>query len=98
MKIKILEKKNNKLLDRMEVSFQVDSEAETPRRLDVKAKLAALINHDDNLLIIKGIHQIRGMKKSKGIAHEYSSIEDLKRVEREYLINRNTPTKEEKKE
>jgi len=97
MKIKIVEKKTNKLLDRIEVHFVVESEAETPKRLDVKSKLAAMINHDENLLIIKGLHQNTGSKTSKGIAHAYKSKKTLEQLEPEYLQKRNMPKKEEEK-
>ena len=55
MKIKIVKKEQNLLLDRIEVEFEVDAPAETPKRLEVKSKLAALINHDENVVIIKRI-------------------------------------------
>jgi ribosomal protein S24E len=91
MKIKVIEKNTNKLLDRLEVHFVVDAEKETPKRLEVRSKLAAMINYDENLVIIKGIHQETGSRKSKGIAHAYKSVDNLKKVEPEYLIKRNTP-------
>jgi len=50
-----------------------------------------LINYDENLVIIKGIHQETGNRKSKGMAHAYKSVDNLKKVEPEYLIKRNTP-------
>ncbi|NHJ31629.1 MAG: 30S ribosomal protein S24e [Asgard group archaeon] len=91
MKIKVIEKKTNNLLDRLEVHFEVDSDKETPKRLEVRSKLAAMINYDENLVIIKGIHQETGNRRSKGIAHAYKTVDNLKHVEPEYLIKRNTP-------
>jgi ribosomal protein S24E len=91
MKIKIKQKTQNKLLDRLEVKFEVESPKETPKRLDIKAKLAALINYDEKLVIIKGIHQETGKKLSQGTAHAYENEENLKRVEPAYLIKRNSP-------
>ncbi|MBK5114925.1 MAG: 30S ribosomal protein S24e [Candidatus Heimdallarchaeota archaeon] len=91
MKIKIIEKNTNKLLDRLEVHFEVEAEKETPKRLEVRSKLAALINYDENLVVIKGIHQETGNRISKGVAHAYKSVDTLKHVEPEYLIKRNTP-------
>ncbi len=98
MKIKIVEKKTNVLLDRLEVSFVVESEKETPKRLEVRSKLAALINYDENLVIIKGIHQETGNRKSKGMAHAYKTVNNLKIVEPEYLIKRNIPKAPKEKE
>jgi len=91
MKIKVLKKEKNLLLDRLEVEFEIDAPAETPKRLEVRSKLAAMINHDENLMIIKSINQKTGLKKSFGTAHAYNSEKDLKQVEPEYLIKRNTP-------
>ena len=95
MKIKIVEKKTNKLLDRQEVKFEIEAEQETPKRFDVKSKLAALLNHDENLLIITGIHQQTGSKLSHGTAHAYSSLENMQKVEPPYLIKRNVPKEKE---
>jgi ribosomal protein S24E len=91
MKIKVIEKKTNKLLDRLEVHFEVEAEKETPKRLEVRSKLAAMINYDENLVVIKGIHQETGNRSSKGVAHAYKTVDNLKHVEPEYLIKRNTP-------
>jgi len=96
MNIKIVEKKTNKLLDRTEVHFIVTADAETPKRLDVKSKLAAMINHDENLVVIKGLFQNTGSKTSKGIAHVYKSKETMERLEPEHLLKRNMPKAEEK--
>ena len=91
MKIKVVNKNTNKLLDRLEVTFEVEAEAETPKRLEVKEKLAAMINYDASLVIIKKIEQMTGIRKSVGTAHAYKTQEVLKRVEPEHLIKRNTP-------
>ncbi|MHA1557615.1 MAG: 30S ribosomal protein S24e [Candidatus Heimdallarchaeota archaeon] len=91
MKIKVVNKNTNKLLDRLEVNFEVESEAETPKRLEVKEKLAAMINYDASLVVIKKIEQLTGVRKSVGIAHAYKTQENLKTVEPEHLIKRNIP-------
>jgi len=91
MKINIVKKEKNLLLDRLEVEFEIDAPAETPRRLEVRSKIAALINHDENLVIIKNITQKTGVKRSVGTAHAYDTVENLKQVEPEHLIKRNTP-------
>jgi len=91
MKIKIVKKEKNLLLDRLEVEFEIDAPAETPKRLEVRSKLAALVNHDENLMIIKAINQKTGVKISVGTAHAYNDLETLKKVEPEHLIKRNTP-------
>ena len=91
MKLKILEKNTNKLLERLEVKFEIEAGAETPRRLEVREKLAAMINYESSLVIIKTIDQLTGVRKSIGVAHAYKSQDILRRVEPEHLIKRNTP-------
>jgi small subunit ribosomal protein S24e len=91
MKIKIVKKEKNLLLDRVEVEFEIDAPDATPKRLEVKSKLAALINHDEKLVIIKAINQKTGVKTSIGTAHAYQTEKNLKQVEPEHLIKRNTP-------
>ncbi|MHA1308501.1 MAG: 30S ribosomal protein S24e [Candidatus Heimdallarchaeota archaeon] len=86
-----MKKEKNLLLDRLEVEFEIDAPAETPKRLEVRSKLAALINHDENLMIIKNITQKTGVKRSVGMAHAYETEKNLKQVEPEHLIKRNTP-------
>ncbi|MFW9923001.1 MAG: 30S ribosomal protein S24e [Candidatus Thorarchaeota archaeon] len=95
MKIKITEKATNNLLERLEVKFEVESEGETPKRLEVRDKLAAMINYESSLVIIKKIDQLTGIKKSVGIAHAYKSQDNLKIVEPEHLIKRNISSAKE---
>lgn len=95
MKIKITEKTTNNLLDRLEVKFEIEADAETPKRMEVRDKLAALINYESSLVVIKKIDQLTGIKKSVGIAHAYKSQDNLKLVEPEHLIKRNTPSAKE---
>ena len=95
MNIKVVEKKTNKLLDRLEVQFEIESKAETPKRLEVKSKLAALINADEKLVVIKAIHQQAGTKNSVGVAHAYKDMKTLQYVEPKHLIKRNNPEQKE---
>lgn len=91
MKIKINEKNSNKLLDRLEVEFEIEIDGATPKRIEVKDKLAAMINYDSSLVIITKINQQSGIHLCKGYAHAYKSQEVLQRVEPSHLIKRNMP-------
>jgi len=99
MEIKILNVKEDKLLNREEVTFEVAHEdiGGTPTRSDVKRKLSTLLKRDAELLFIKKIETKRGTKISLGTANVYNSLEEAKNVEPEYIIKRNMP-KEEAKE
>ncbi|TRO50491.1 hypothetical protein E2P71_10470 [Candidatus Bathyarchaeota archaeon] len=74
MKIKIEEKNDNALLQRQDITFLVDhTGTATPPRVDVRAKLAAMLNcKEDQLYIIKLTGQY-GQSISQGYAHLYPS-------------------------
>lgn len=95
MKINILEKNENKLLDRLEVKIEVESDGPTPKRLAVREKIAAQLNFDEELVIVKALHQKTGMQKSVGLIHAYKDKAVLNEIEQKHLIKRNTPKKEE---
>ena len=98
MDIKILEKKENKLLNRLEVRFAVDHSGKpTPKREEIRKKLCALLNCKENTMIIKKLITPFGKNITIGKANVYKSHDDLKKVEPKYLIKRDFPEKEKEK-
>ena len=52
MEIEIFEEKENKIFNRKEIKFYVDYSGEaTPKILDVKSKLVALLNSKKDLVV-----------------------------------------------
>jgi small subunit ribosomal protein S24e len=90
MDIKILKDKKNLLLNRRELDFFVRYEGSTPSRLDIKNKLAAMLNAPLELLIIQRIKTEYGMQEAKGYAKLYEDAARMKEVELEYVLKRNT--------
>lgn len=97
MDIKVLEEKNNPLLQRREVKFSVSHNLGTPSREEIKGKLAAYLNSKPELVIIERMRSQFGMRETRGYAKIYETQERLKSVETEHIIQRNTK-KEAKKE
>ena len=91
MKIKIEEKHENILLTRQDITFLVDhSGTATPSRVDVRAKLAAMLNcKEDQLYIIK-LTGLYGQSTSQGFAHLYPSKEVAVTHEQAHIIKRHT--------
>ncbi|MDD2643890.1 MAG: 30S ribosomal protein S24e, partial [Methanobacteriaceae archaeon] len=53
MEYTIIEKKENKVLERTEVKFEIDYEGEaTPNTMTVKSKLIALLDTKKDLIVI----------------------------------------------
>ncbi|ACJ17401.1 SSU ribosomal protein S24E [Thermococcus onnurineus NA1] len=97
MEIKVTEIKENKLLGRKEIYFDVIHEGEpTPSRKDVKGKLVAMLDLDPETTVLQYIKSYFGSRVSKGYAKAYESKERMLYIEPEYILVRDgIITKEE---
>ena len=102
MEIEIESKKNNPLLNRIEVHFVIRHTGEsTPRREIIRGELAGKLGVGKENIIIDHMTSDFGIQKTKGYAKVYSSAEKTKAEERNHLLKRNNlPMKkaEKKKE
>lgn len=91
MKIKIEEKTENPLLNRQDITFLVEHpNSSTPTRLDIRAKLAALLNCPEDQLYVIKLHGQYGQFVTRGLAHYYSSKELALTHEQKYVLKRHT--------
>ena len=95
MNIKILNSTENKLIGRREIEFEIDYE-KIPKREEILEVLSKEGQFNRELLIIKKIDDISGIRKSYGIAYEYQNERDMKKFEPKYRIKRWKIGKEEK--
>jgi small subunit ribosomal protein S24e len=99
MKLTITGKKENKLLKRTELAFEVSHASEaTPKRMDMRNAIAAKQACEPELVVISKFKTSYGTGKSKGVAHQYKKAEDLKLIEPKYIIKRYTEKPVAKKE
>ncbi|MGQ9625213.1 MAG: 30S ribosomal protein S24e [Candidatus Bathycorpusculaceae bacterium] len=103
MKLNITSEKNNALLKRREICFNVEHNqtGSTPPRLEVRNAVASALKVDANVVFIKKLETKTGTQVANGIANVYDSIEQAKLVEPEYVIKRHSPPEkpaEEEKE
>ena len=96
MKVNFIEEKNNVLLGRKEIEFEVEETTTVPSRTDVCKKIAALKGADEALTVVEKIGHYFGSQKVKGFAKIYSSKENLKKLEREHILDRHLPKAERK--
>lgn len=89
MDINITEDKNNALLNRREVKFDANYDGATPSRLDVKNKLAAMLNVPLELVILQKFDNSYGVSSAAGYAKIYEDADRMKVVEKEYVLKRN---------
>jgi small subunit ribosomal protein S24e len=99
MEIKIVSEKENPLLKRREVDFQIEHSetGSTPSRLDVKKALAAMLKKDAELVFVRKFETKTGTHMVFGRANIYDSIENAGFTEPEYIKKRNSPPPEEPK-
>ena len=98
MKTEIVNNQRNELLKRNEVKFSIyHEEGGTPSRVDVKQKLAASLDVNEERIYISKYGTKTGSMTAVGEANVYDSVEQAKMIEPKYIILRNSP-KTEKKE
>lgn len=90
MDIEIIERKENPLLDREEIKFEVTYDQATPSREVIKKKLAAMLNVDAEITILREIKGHFGKTVSSGFATVYPSYEIAQKVETKPILKRNT--------
>jgi small subunit ribosomal protein S24e len=103
MEVKIIAEKENPLLKRKEVRFQVEHVAgATPPRPEIRRAVAESLKTKVELVFVKRFETRPGMHTAVGVANLYDSVEHAQLIEPEYIVKRNVPAppqpKEEKKE
>jgi small subunit ribosomal protein S24e len=103
MEIKVISEKENQLLKRKEIRFQVKHDAaSTPPRLDIRRGVADALQVNVDLVFVKKFITRAGMHTAMGMANLYESLDQAKLVEPGYIVKRNVPPpkpkEDEKKE
>lgn len=100
MEVKILSQKENPLLKRREIYFEVkhSETGRTPPRLEIRKAVATALKTDTNLVFVKKLETKTGTQLAIGAANVYNSIEQAKLIEPEYIIKRNTPPEKPEEE
>lgn len=97
MEIEIVAKEENELLDRVEVRFKaVHTKEGTPKREDVRQKLASMLKAPAERVVVDSMDSEFGRSETVGYAKVYKTKEAALKYEREYVLVRNK-LKEKKK-
>lgn len=100
MDLKIIEKKEQPMLSRIEVIGKLEFKGPTPSEADVKKQLSAELKVGEELIVIKKISTHFGSESADLFAYSYLNKEDLKKIEPKPKEKKAKPgaPKEEKKE
>ena len=96
MEIQIIKDKTNPLLKRREISVAVKNKT-TATRVELKAKLAALLNSKPELIVIERLDTIYGKQEMNGTVCVYQEQERLKQLAHQHLIARDASKAVEEK-
>ena len=73
-----------------EIKFYVDYDGEaTPKILDIKSKLVALLNTKKDLIVVDNVQPHYGEPRALGYAKVYGTVEDLEYIEAKHIIAKN---------
>lgn len=90
MEMEIVSRRENKLLNRLEVRFLVRHETgTTPSRSEIQGGLTKELKLGKQTLVIDSVHSRFGKREASGYAKVYESVEDARRLERPHVLRRN---------
>ncbi|HDQ59927.1 MAG TPA: hypothetical protein ENN30_01920 [Candidatus Woesearchaeota archaeon] len=88
METTVIEKKENKLLNRLEVKFSLTYEEKPPKRSDVQTSLAAKLGAKPELVMVQKVANVFGVRKMMGRANVYKDKTELEKLERKQIKKR----------
>ena len=92
IKIKILSKKKNPLLERIEIQFEYELEPKiTLSRLEARNLIADALKKKEGLVFITRMKNKTGTLITVGAANIYEKIEQAELIEPNYILKRNKP-------
>ncbi|MGB9674872.1 MAG: 30S ribosomal protein S24e [Nanopusillaceae archaeon] len=90
MEVIILTREKNQLLNREEIIVKIDHKGEaTPKREELKKKIAAMIGKDEKLVVVEKILTYYGKQESKAFVHVYENENDMMKLEPKHILKRN---------
>jgi small subunit ribosomal protein S24e len=90
LKVDVVSKNENKLMDRTEVRFKVDHVGEaTPNRDAVRTALSSALGVAKDRVVVAEMESEYGKGASDGYAKVYGSVDAAKKREKNHLLVRN---------
>lgn len=98
MKIEIIEKRENELLGRTEITAKAIFEGATPSRSDIIKDIASQTKSKADMVIVRKINTIYGGLTAEVLVSIYKDKAQLEKVEKEALRKKNVVKEEPKEE
>jgi ribosomal protein S24E len=81
MELNIIDKKEQPMLSRIEITGKLTFEGATPSAADVKKKLSSELKVDEGLIAVKNILTHFGSGNADLVAYAYLNKEDMEKIE-----------------
>jgi len=94
MQLKLIEERESNLLGRKELELEAKFDKSTPSNQEIKKEIASKLKIKEDLIAIKNIRQMFGIKKARIIVHVYNEENQFKKLE----VKKEKKKTEEKKE
>lgn len=95
--LKIIEKKESKILVRTQVTAEAAFTKALPNRDEVKGALAKALKVEEDCIVVAKIDPVNGQRKARVIARIYEKKEDAAKIEAKHIIKRHSKPKKEAK-
>jgi len=89
METKILEHKENKLIGRKEIKFEIAYEQKAPTRTEAQQSIATSAEVNKDFLVVHSMANVFGVHKLSGTAHAYKNKEEMMKYETRNILVRN---------
>ncbi|MHC1598724.1 MAG: 30S ribosomal protein S24e [Candidatus Methanofastidiosia archaeon] len=89
MEIEFIYEKENPLLDRTELKIKVIHPSGTPKFGEIRSKIAALKDLDNNRFVLQSVKGVYGSSESLGEVRIYTSNESMKKIETTHSLKKN---------
>ncbi len=90
MELKITQNKENALMGRKDITFQLAHDGETtPSRTQVRQLVAAEVGTKTENIVIESMQTEYGLGRTHGIARAYKSPDEARKTERVHFLKRN---------
>lgn len=90
MDLKITQNKENQLMGRKDITFQLAHAGETtPSRTQVRQLVAAEMGTKTENVVIESMQTEYGLGRTSGIARAYKSPDEARKTERAHFLKRN---------
>jgi small subunit ribosomal protein S24e len=98
MQLEITKEKETPLLSRKRITADVTFEGKTPSRVDLRNQLSQSIKAPAENIVIRHIYTKFGEQRAKVIAHLYSDVATMVRLESQKVVDKQSGKKAAKKE